>query len=281
MRFFGHGGGVAYWLIAAMLLVAAGSAALFADTVGMKLRRDVTRSAIDGGEDTAEALQWSLRGAESSLDEARNAAATDPGRLYVVVSIAENRLWLKRGNEVAFEAPVATGSGKTLVQEGSNETWRFETPRGRLFVQSKEENPLWRPPDWHFVEQSRKRGVPLVHVSRDQELRTSDGGVVRMAGNDLVRRGPDGSETVLQADDGREIVVDGRLVVPPAGSNQRAYPGVLGSHRLNLGNGYALHGTNRPETIGHAVSHGCVRLRNQDVAYLYQAVPVGTPVYIY
>jgi len=29
------------------------------------------------------------------------------------------------------------------------------------------------------------------------------------------------------------------------------------------------------------VSHGCVRLRNEDVARLYELVPVGTPVYIY
>ncbi|HUG53354.1 MAG TPA: L,D-transpeptidase, partial [Vicinamibacteria bacterium] len=56
---------------------------------------------------------------------------------------------------------------------------------------------------------------------------------------------------------------------------------VLGTHRLNIGNGYALHGTNRPETIGQAVSHGCIRLRNEDIGRLYEMVPVGTPVYIY
>jgi lipoprotein-anchoring transpeptidase ErfK/SrfK len=48
-----------------------------------------------------------------------------------------------------------------------------------------------------------------------------------------------------------------------------------------LGDGYALHGTDKPSSIGQAVSHGCVRLRNEDIAYLYSIVPVGTPVFIY
>lgn len=281
VRFFGHGGGVAYWLIGAMLALSALSASIFASTLGMKLRRDVARGLVDGGSDAVEALEWTARERAAAAEEASEAARQAADALYVVVSTEERRLWLKRGEEVRFEAPVATGSGKTLVQEGSNATWRFETPRGRLVVQSKEENPLWRPPDWHFVEQSKKRGVPLVHLSRDGALSTRDGGQITVSGNDVVRRGPDGRETVLSAQDGREIVVDGRLIVPPPGSNQRAYEGVLGTHRLNLGNGYALHGTNRPETVGQAVSHGCVRLRNEDIARLYAAVPVGTPVYIY
>jgi lipoprotein-anchoring transpeptidase ErfK/SrfK len=48
-----------------------------------------------------------------------------------------------------------------------------------------------------------------------------------------------------------------------------------------MGDGYALHGTNQPASIGRAVSHGCVRLRNEDIAKLYDMVSVGTPVFIY
>lgn len=48
-----------------------------------------------------------------------------------------------------------------------------------------------------------------------------------------------------------------------------------------MGNGYAIHGTNQPRTVGRAVSHGCVRMRNEDIAKLYTMVSVGTPVYIY
>jgi lipoprotein-anchoring transpeptidase ErfK/SrfK len=110
---------------------------------------------------------------------------------------------------------------------------------------------------------------------------TSDGSVISVRGDDVVKRTPDGRETVLEAQDGREIVADGKIIMPPVGTNQRRYEGVLGTHRLNLGNGYAIHGTNQPKSIGQAVSHGCVRVRNEDIDKLYEMVPVGTPVYIY
>lgn len=41
-----------------------------------------------------------------------------------------------------------------------------------------------------------------------------------------------------------------------------------------------VHGTNTPELIGQAVSHGCVRLLNKDIQYLRSVVPVGTPIKI-
>jgi L,D-transpeptidase-like protein len=42
----------------------------------------------------------------------------------------------------------------------------------------------------------------------------------------------------------------------------------------------AIHGTNNPETIGFAVSHGCLRIRNEDVVRLFRLAPEGTPVEI-
>ena len=44
--------------------------------------------------------------------------------------------------------------------------------------------------------------------------------------------------------------------------------------------GYGIHGTNNPNSIGKAVSHGCIRLYNEDVTQLYDLVPIGTPVSI-
>ena len=41
---------------------------------------------------------------------------------------------------------------------------------------------------------------------------------------------------------------------------------------------FRLHGTNEPESIGHAVSSGCIRMFNQDIIDLYNRVKVGTPV---
>ena len=55
----------------------------------------------------------------------------------------------------------------------------------------------------------------------------------------------------------------------------------LGARAMYLGGTvYRIHGTNQPETIGHAVSSGCFRLVNADVIDLYSQVPVGTKVII-
>lgn len=55
----------------------------------------------------------------------------------------------------------------------------------------------------------------------------------------------------------------------------------LGARAMFLGETvYRIHGTNAPETIGQAVSSGCFRLVNDDVADLYDRVPVGTHVIV-
>jgi lipoprotein-anchoring transpeptidase ErfK/SrfK len=55
----------------------------------------------------------------------------------------------------------------------------------------------------------------------------------------------------------------------------------MGARALYLGNTiYRIHGTNAPETIGHAVSSGCFRLVNEQVMDLYERVPVGTKVIV-
>ncbi|WP_322515387.1 L,D-transpeptidase [Rhodopseudomonas palustris] len=55
----------------------------------------------------------------------------------------------------------------------------------------------------------------------------------------------------------------------------------LGARAMYLGSTiYRIHGTNRPDTIGTAISSGCFRLVNADVADLYERVPVGTKVVV-
>jgi lipoprotein-anchoring transpeptidase ErfK/SrfK len=51
---------------------------------------------------------------------------------------------------------------------------------------------------------------------------------------------------------------------------------VLGLDRGN----YAIHGTNDPSSIGRYVSHGCIRMFNQDIVDLYGRVALGTPVFV-
>jgi lipoprotein-anchoring transpeptidase ErfK/SrfK len=54
----------------------------------------------------------------------------------------------------------------------------------------------------------------------------------------------------------------------------------LGARALFLGEGYRIHGTNQPQTIGSAVFAGCYRLTNADIIDLYPRVSVGTKVVV-
>ncbi|WP_375461762.1 L,D-transpeptidase [uncultured Enterovirga sp.] len=55
----------------------------------------------------------------------------------------------------------------------------------------------------------------------------------------------------------------------------------LGARALYLGSSlYRIHGSNEPETIGQAVSSGCIRMTNEDVIDLYGRVRVGTKVVV-
>ena len=46
------------------------------------------------------------------------------------------------------------------------------------------------------------------------------------------------------------------------------------------GGDYAIHGTNRPKSVGGFVSYGCIRMYNSDISRLFARVRVGTPVYV-
>jgi lipoprotein-anchoring transpeptidase ErfK/SrfK len=80
---------------------------------------------------------------------------------------------------------------------------------------------------------------------------------------------------------GSDVVLDGKVFMPPWGSPNRFYPEILGTRRLKLTAEYAIHGTNKPSSVGRASSHGCIRLTNPDIEALYKEVRVGTPVFIY
>lgn len=75
--------------------------------------------------------------------------------------------------------------------------------------------------------------------------------------------------------------------VPPPGSPERRQEGMLGTSAIYIGYELALHGTNNPELVldpnpdDRRVSHGCIRLTNEDARRLYHLVEVGTPVLIY
>ena len=278
-----HGGKWVWITLLGFLGATAASAMLVTKTADLRYQRDVNRMVFNDNLGVLQEVKAKLGMTTDSLNRlvSTSPAAMAPQQPYIVVSIEERELWYKKGNEVLFHTQVATGSGKTLVSGAGGKQWKFETPRGRLKVEAKDPNPSWVPPDWHFQEQANQRGLGVVHLERGQSIPAGDGSVITVNGTEVVKRYSNGSQVPLSTTEGHEIVANGNIIIPPYGTTQRRYIGVLGTRRLDLGDGYGIHGTDHPESIGKAASHGCVRLRNEDIEKLYDMVPVGTPVYIY
>lgn len=66
----------------------------------------------------------------------------------------------------------------------------------------------------------------------------------------------------------------------PAGLENPLGPRALYLYQGDRDTLYRLHGTSEPDSIGQAVSSGCIRLFNQDIIDLYNRVPVGAPVVV-
>jgi len=280
-KFIASGGVAAVALIAVVVVLAGVTVGVFALAANARYERDVTRMVFNDNLQLLDEVRRKVGETRDSLQQLVSAPIDSVGdRPYIVVSIGDHRLWYRQGNEVIFTTRVATGSGKVLDREGGNK-WKFETPRGRLVVLKKEADPTWVPPDWHYVEVAHKKKLRLRRLNRNETIAVNDGSVITVQGNEVVRRHADGRFEALEVREGKEIIFDGSVLIPPFGTNQRRYDGVVGTQRLNLGDGYGIHGTDVPSSIGQSVSHGCVRVRNEDIETLYRIVPVGTPVYIY
>jgi L,D-transpeptidase YbiS len=76
-----------------------------------------------------------------------------PRGAWIVIDQTHNRIRLMRGDATVLEAPCSAGSGMVLKEGAKGRVWVFDTPRGRFEVISKMENPVWRKPDWAFVEE--------------------------------------------------------------------------------------------------------------------------------
>jgi len=158
-----------------------------------------------------------------------NTPLVDHDGPYVLVHIAESRVFVLEGREVIWSAPAGTGNGFEL--EGQGQEWTFTTPVGMFQVLRKEKNPVWIVPDWWYVQ----RG----------------------------------------------------WTIPPREDPSRYMENTLGTSALYLGDGIAIHGTDKPEYLmptdpdARRVSHGCIRLTNEAARQLYHFVDVGTPVVIF
>jgi hypothetical protein len=221
---------------------------------------------------------YSFKNRADSLSWARARKSADHASGFrVVVSLQDRHLWAIVGADTVLSAPAAVAKGTTL--KSGKQTWTFDTPRGARTVLGKEADPIWQPPEWLYAETAEENGLKLGKtLSAGHPVKLSDGRLLMVKG-DVVGVVEHGEFAELPTDE--HIVFDNTLYIPPLGTKNRKIEGELGKYRLILGEGDQLHGTPYRDSIGMAATHGCVRLRDEDIEWLYEHVPVGTKVYIY
>lgn len=208
-------------------------------------------------------------------ERARTAAARARGR-RVVVSLFDRRIWVVEGKDTLLSAPVAVGMGKVRIH---GQEWDHSTPRGRRVVRAKETEPVWTPPDWHYIQTAHRRGHEVAQLRRGRGVTLGDGRRLAVRDSSVVLVLPDGTTEVL----GREqrLVFDDTQFIPPVGTVNRRVPDVLGDFKLDMGDGYLIHGTTEGISIGFPSTHGCIRVDDAELEQLYALVPVGTQVFIF
>jgi L,D-transpeptidase YbiS len=147
-----------------------------------------------------------------------------PDQPYLIVDTAENRIFLMSGGKLLHEAKCSSGS-YVLLKASNNQQWMFSTPRGVFHVLGKHHAPVWRKPDWAFVEE----GLPIPHPYAAERYET----------------------------------------------------GVLGEYGIDFGNGYLIHGTLYQRQLGLPVTHGCIRLSDEDLRIVFRNLQLGSKIFIY
>jgi lipoprotein-anchoring transpeptidase ErfK/SrfK len=146
------------------------------------------------------------------------------GQSYIVINTTDNKFFLYRNKKLIREGRCSSGSYTMLKTQGEKK-WVFKTPKGKYWIQGKISSPVWRRPDWAFVEE----GLPI----------------------------------------------------PPPNDPSRWEYGVLGDYALSIGDGYLIHGTIYKRFLGMPVTHGCVRLNDEDLEAVYNALSIGSKVFIF
>lgn len=150
--------------------------------------------------------------------------AFTPTQPYIVISTTNNRFFLYQNKTMIREGYCSSGSYILLLTESSKQ-WIFKTPKGKFRIKGKMIDPVWKKPDWAFVEE----GLPI----------------------------------------------------PSANDDSRFEYGVLGDYALEIGDGYMIHGTIWKRFLGMPVTHGCIRLNDDDLKVIYKTLDFGSKVYIY
>jgi len=147
-----------------------------------------------------------------------------PKSFYMVINTSSNEFYLYKNTELVKRDKCSTGS-YVLLKNGDNQEWMFKTPKGEFKIRNKNTSPVWKKPDWAFVEEG--------------------------------------------------------LRVPSPNHSSRFEYGVLGDYSLSLGQGYLIHGTLYQRFLGLPVTHGCVRLNDENLELIYKKMAIGSKVFIF
>lgn len=82
-------------------------------------------------------------------------ARVAPHGRYIVVDRTLNKLYLRDAKGVLLDAICSAGSGTVLRDRQGHREWQFSTPQGRFTVLSRLTHPVWKKPDWAFLEEGR------------------------------------------------------------------------------------------------------------------------------
>src|SRR2546428_11729561 len=141
VRIFSYGGKTVWMLISGFTIAAILSVTLLTKTAELRYQRDVNRMVYNDNLGVLNEVKAKLGMTGDSLRALLNETAAEAtNQPYIVVSMADHRLWYKQGKEIMFEAPDGTGGRQALVR-GGNGAWRFEDPPGRRAEQSRDEDP--------------------------------------------------------------------------------------------------------------------------------------------
>jgi lipoprotein-anchoring transpeptidase ErfK/SrfK len=114
---------------------------------------------------------------------------------YIVVHIAENRVFVFEGPRAIWSAPAGTGTGFRL--ERGQHRWKFTTPKGLMRVRRMEKDPVWIAPDWYYVE----KGLPV--PAQNHPSRRIGGGMGTSAiylGDGIAIHGTESPQLLLNPD---------------------------------------------------------------------------------
>jgi lipoprotein-anchoring transpeptidase ErfK/SrfK len=113
------------------------------------------------GKDPAYKKQITLMSKDIQRMKTKYVAYTS-GQSYIIINTTENRFFLYKNKKLVRTGFCSSGSYIKLQTEG-NKQYTFKTPKGKWTVLGKKTNPVWKKPDWAFIEE----GLPVPGPNAD------------------------------------------------------------------------------------------------------------------